>query len=341
MISFLTNLIIFLFKLSGNYWNSANKDNIGKLWLKLLTFYSVDFVYKKTFVSVRRLKRISKSDFKMYTKKMSIEDPFYTNQSLSRHLSSQTNKFIITAINKTCLYFGQLTHQLSNVPSTNSCSTIKEKIVEKLIEETGINEARKFVCKNMNMEENEYDEEEEENEEDENGLDDELVNENEEEEVDYNDETISDDYGFDLDENEDVTEEVGEDEEFDDDAEIVNSKLDAINLNARSSTSQSDDDLVKTRNVKVTQTGQKSGSIENLVKNCVNDLLDNVIQNLFYDTVPSLNVNKSKLFLTSVNVISNSTINGSTSKTKTNYNFTANAIGLAQVTILKNRFIKY
>ena len=179
----------------------------------MLTFYSVDFVYKKTFVSVRRLKRISKSDFKMYTKKMSIEDPFYTNQSLSRHLSTQTNKYIITAINKTCLYFGQLTHQLSNVPSpSNTYSTIKEKIVEKLIEETGINEARKFVCKNINMEDNGDDEESDESEEDENAPDDDLANENDE--VDFNDETISDDFAFDLDENDDTTGEVGEDEEW-------------------------------------------------------------------------------------------------------------------------------
>jgi hypothetical protein len=183
------------------------------------------------------------------------------------------------------------------------------------------------------MEENEEDEEDEENGEDENGLDDELVNENDEEEVDYNNETISDDYGFDLDENDDVTEEVGEDEEFDDDIEIANVKVDAINLNLPSSTSQSDDDLVKTRNAKVTQTGQKSSSIENIVKSCVNDLLDNVIQNMFYDTAPTLYVNKSKLFFTSVNITCNSATNGSTNKSKTNYNFTANAIGLAQVTI--------
>lgn len=124
--------------------------------MKLLAFYSIDFGFKKTFISIRRHKRISKSKVKMYTKKIAIEDPFSLKQSLSRNLMTQTNKYIINVISKTCLYFVSNTHCYSD-SKLEIIKSDKYKIVDKLIEETGILDARKSN-KELDEDVDEYDE---------------------------------------------------------------------------------------------------------------------------------------------------------------------------------------
>jgi terminal uridylyltransferase len=124
--------------------------------LKLLVFYSIDFGFKKTFISIRRHKRISKSKVKMYTKKIAIEDPFSLKQSLSRNLMTQTNKYIINVISKACLYFVSNMHCYSD-SKLEIIKSDKYKIVDKLIEETGILDARKSN-KELDEDVDEYDE---------------------------------------------------------------------------------------------------------------------------------------------------------------------------------------
>jgi terminal uridylyltransferase len=141
-------------------WQSSNRDNLAALWLKLLTFYSIDFGFKKTFISVRKQKRISKSKVKMYTKKMAIEDPFSLKASLSRNLLTQTNKHIINVFSKSCFSFVLNTHScccpqesvdsssLVETKATNYKALVepKYKIVDKLIAETGILDAKRNNC---------------------------------------------------------------------------------------------------------------------------------------------------------------------------------------------------
>lgn len=90
---------------SSGKWKSVNADSLGSLWLKLLTFYSLDFGFRKHMISIRRHARVSKLHLKMYSKKLCIEDPFYLKQNLSRRVITQTNKYIANVIAKTCLYF--------------------------------------------------------------------------------------------------------------------------------------------------------------------------------------------------------------------------------------------
>ena len=123
-------------------WQSKNKSSIGELWLKLLTFYSIDFGFKKTLVSIRKSNRISKSSMKMYTKKISIEDPFCLKQSLSRNLMTQTNKYIISVISKACLYFVH-NCQYRALVAKDTDRKLSVSIVDQLAEETGILDARK------------------------------------------------------------------------------------------------------------------------------------------------------------------------------------------------------
>lgn len=81
---------------------------------------------------------------------MSIEDPFYFKQSLSKNLINQTNKYIINVFSKTCLYFVLNTQALNLLDSINGTLSINSdnnnhrKIVDDLIIETGINDARKI-----------------------------------------------------------------------------------------------------------------------------------------------------------------------------------------------------
>lgn len=80
----------------------------------------------------------------MYTKKMAIEDPFSLKQSLSRNLLTQTNKYIINIISKSCLYFVLHTHcVIENLQVEVNLKEEKCNIVEKLIAETGILDAKK------------------------------------------------------------------------------------------------------------------------------------------------------------------------------------------------------
>jgi terminal uridylyltransferase len=97
----------------------------------------------------------------MYTKKMAIEDPFSLKQSLSRNLLTQTNKYIINVISKSCLYFVLNTHCIiENLQMEPNIKEEKYKIVEKLIAETGILDARKT---NGLLEEDHDDQDEDEN----------------------------------------------------------------------------------------------------------------------------------------------------------------------------------
>jgi hypothetical protein len=155
---------------NGKYWKTSNTESIGQLWLKLLTFYSIDFGFKKSFVSIRKEKRISKSKVKMYSKKLAVEDPFSLKQSLSRNLLTETNKFIITTISKCCLYFVTKTdnHLIIN-GNNNSCNHQNNdnlSIVDNLISETGIIEARKTNKQlDEENEDDEFDDSEDEAEE--------------------------------------------------------------------------------------------------------------------------------------------------------------------------------
>ena len=74
----------------------------------------------------------------MYTKKFSVEDPFHLNQNLSRNLPSMTNKYIVNIVRKSCLYFTNSTLQLKSAEASNY------KIIEQLIDETGIQDAKKY-----------------------------------------------------------------------------------------------------------------------------------------------------------------------------------------------------
>lgn len=177
--------------LSGKHWQSGNADQVGALWLKLLAFYSIDFGFKKTFISVRTLRRIPKSDVKMYTKKVAIEDPFLLKQSLSRNLVTQTNKYIIQCISKACLHFVNNTHNLKSTAGSNATSVKAQKIVDKLIEETGILEAKKkskeFMTNDENLDDDENDEiDESDDDENENDVDDDDVEFEEEDEAYFN-----------------------------------------------------------------------------------------------------------------------------------------------------------
>jgi len=177
--AFKTNVDAYL---SENHWKTINFEQIGSLWLKLLAFYSVDFGFKKNFISVRSQRRIPKSDVKMYTKKLAIEDPFLLKQSLSRNLMTQTNKYIIHVISKTCLYFVNNTQSLKINDDTDLANN--SKIVDKLIEETGILEARKknkdFYVNGENMiDELDFNDENDNESEDEN--DDDVIFEDEDE----------------------------------------------------------------------------------------------------------------------------------------------------------------
>ena len=80
---------------------------------------------------------------------MAIEDPFSLKQSLSRNLLTQTNKYIINVFSKSCLYFVANTHNYTDVEATAAAREFKEfkeekcKIVDKLVAETGILDAKK------------------------------------------------------------------------------------------------------------------------------------------------------------------------------------------------------
>jgi hypothetical protein len=119
----------------------------------------------------------------MYTKKLSIEDPFLLKQSLSRNLLTRTNKYIIFVLSKTCLYF---VNTLKSVPESldeKFFPNKNEKIVTKLIEETQIFEARK---KNTEFSTNEpivdeFNEDNEENDENDYENDDDIEFEDEDE----------------------------------------------------------------------------------------------------------------------------------------------------------------
>ena len=81
----------------------------------------------------------------MYTKKMAIEDPFSLKQSLSRNLLTQTNKYIINVFSKSCLYFVMNTHCYTD-PTNLDPKEERCKIVDKLVAETGILDAKKTNC---------------------------------------------------------------------------------------------------------------------------------------------------------------------------------------------------
>jgi len=148
---FKANLSVYL---QRKTWQSTNIEGLGSLWLKLLAFYSIDFGFKKNFISIRNHDRVSKSEVKMYTKKMAIEDPFLLKQSLSRNLLTQTNKHIIHVISKACLYFVSVTKGLSVIGT----GTTGDKIIERLISDTGIIEAKKrnkgLLCTEEDLNEN-------------------------------------------------------------------------------------------------------------------------------------------------------------------------------------------
>jgi terminal uridylyltransferase len=116
---FKKNLQIYL---KSQTWSVTNAEDLGSLWLQLLAFFSIDFGFKKNFISIRSLTRVSKSEVKMYTKKMAIEDPFLLKQSLSRNLMTQTNKHIIYVISKACLYFVNTTRSLKGSEKDSNLS---------------------------------------------------------------------------------------------------------------------------------------------------------------------------------------------------------------------------
>jgi hypothetical protein len=108
----------------------------------------------------------------MYTKKISIEDPFNLKQSLSRNLANLTSKYVVNIIRKSCMYFARSAHGLASGNVVNNSNTYK--LIERLIEETGITEARKFSSSyNDSNDEEEEEEEEEQEQEDEDDGDDE------------------------------------------------------------------------------------------------------------------------------------------------------------------------
>lgn len=101
---------------------------------------------------------------------MSIEDPFYFKQSLSKNLITQTNKYITNVVSKTCINFVLTTHSINLIDNeeqtaifSNGKSVLCEllpnlnasnRIVEKLILETGITDARKSNQEVENLSEN-------------------------------------------------------------------------------------------------------------------------------------------------------------------------------------------
>lgn len=111
---------------------------------------------------------------------MSIEDPFCLKQSLSRNLMTQTNKYIILVISKACLYFVQNAHSNSQKLNTEQKEDEKvSKIVESLIDETGILDARKAKKELENGSEIESGEEDDDEDEDETESEDDKLSDSE------------------------------------------------------------------------------------------------------------------------------------------------------------------
>lgn len=95
---------------------------------------------------------------------MSIEDPFCLKQSLSRNLMTQTNKYIISVISKSCLYFVQNTQIICKQQTAEENKSYK--IVDRLIDETGISDARKAKKELENTSDNESDSDQDEEDKD-------------------------------------------------------------------------------------------------------------------------------------------------------------------------------
>jgi hypothetical protein len=110
-------------------------------------------------ITIRQRKNLPKAAVKMYTKRISIEDPYNMRQSLSRNLANLTSKYIINIIRKSCVYFSANTHSIRGGGDSSSGAPKETfKLIDRLIEETGIAEARKFSSCNDSDEEREDDE---------------------------------------------------------------------------------------------------------------------------------------------------------------------------------------
>jgi hypothetical protein len=345
---------------NGKCWKTSNTESIGQLWLKLLTFYSIDFGFKKYFVSIRKEKRISKSKVKMYSKKLAIEDPFSLKQSLSRNLLTETNKFIITTISKCCLYFITKTdnHLIINC-SSNLCNHQNNdnlNIVDNLISETGIIEARKTnkQLDEENEEDDFNDSEDEEEDEDENDADE--ISDDDENDIIYNEnfklknkikedelmklkdmnlidepcsiETRSS-LSIPLKQNDDSHDDMVSYDDIEDDVILSasdDSTSDKIDHSKADKTRNLSNYIVirkKTRSRSYT-TDDPSDSQE-LIKNCLDDLIDQIVDEfeLIYDNMPNLSLEKYTETFVPFDEKTN----------KYFFKFTANSIGLTKVKI--------
>jgi hypothetical protein len=280
---FKTNLQMFL---KSKQWLCKNDEEIGSLWLKLLAFYSVDFGFKKNFISVRSHRKISKSDVKMYTKKLAIEDPFLLKQSLSRNLMTQTNKHIIFVISKSCLYFVNST-KLLKLEAENSSGDNEQnekslsssyKIVDKLVEDTGILDAKK---KSNNLAED-------------------LIEQSDESEAfEIDDGDVADDI---------TTENNNEDKEHNESENCFNNeKADSFKMNELTISKEINEKIEKVRQTlcKFSLNNQNQTELldenysssstccELVVQNCLKDLLEKVVEiyESTYDQMPKTSLN--------------------------------------------------
>lgn len=354
----------------GKYWKTSNIENVGQLWLKLLTFYSIDFGFKKSFVSIRREKRISKSKVKMYSKKLAVEDPFSLKQSLSRNLLTETNKFIITTISKCCLYFVTKTDNHLIINCSNNLSNHNNNdnlnIVDNLISETGIIEARK-TNKQLD-EENEEDEFDDSEDEDEENDQDEINDVEEISDDDENDILYNENFKLKKNVKEDELIKLKDMNLVDEPCSIETRSSISIPLKQQNGCFDSHDDIIsyddldddvilstsedsvsdKNYHIKAdtnrnslnyliirNKTRSRSYTTDNLsdskelIKNCLDDLIDQIVDEfeLIYDNMPNLSLEKYTETFVPFDEKTNKFL----------FKFTANSIGLSKV-IRNNKY---
>ena len=254
-------------KVKSGVWKSANLDSLGSLWIKMLAFYSIDFGLKKNYISIRFLKKLPKSDVKMYTKKMAIEDPFMLNVNLSRHLMTQTNKHIINVFCRACLYFA-------------GTSTSGERVVEKLVAETGLGDLKKLTQRLGQISLNDEDTESGESDSGESAAEDEDLEHEEEHEGDF----LNDSQMYEL------------IEFFEDDAngspkKTFRKRMDSQRVIDRVSKS-SDIESAKENSKLLSDTNIKTPDEADAVKKCLNYLVSRV-EDLFdsvYGLMPNVHI---------------------------------------------------
>lgn len=274
-------------------WQSQNMESVGSLWLKLLSFYSLDFGFKKNLISIRQRKSLSKASVKMYTKKLSVEDPSSPRQSLSRNLSSMTNKYLTNVIRKTCVYFVFRTSGLSASSSSGTSSpTSSLNIIEQLSAETGIHVSDRGDDE-MSEDDDEMDSDvNEESDQD----DDDDDDEDDDDETLSSEGSLSDELEIEDQETETDEHVMFPAESFDE--EVFNEKksLDGL-LEGQMSTLglETQESIGETGSLDLVENLLSASQIHNEAKACLKSLIDRVVSSMDSLTMPNLGIAVDKL----------------------------------------------